>query len=67
MKKKLYEKPSMEVFKLRQETALLAGSGGVSGIDPFANGGDPLGGSGARFDELESIDSYESLEKQLLQ
>ena len=25
MKKKLYEKPSMEVFKLRQETALLAG------------------------------------------
>jgi len=57
----------MEVFKLRQETALLAGSGGVSGIDPFASGGDPLGGSGARFDELESIDSYESLEKLLLQ
>ena len=26
MKKKLYEKPSMEVFKLRQETALLAGT-----------------------------------------
>ena len=57
----------MEVFKLRQETALLAGSGGVSGIDPFASGGDPLGGSGARFDEMESIDSYESLEKLLLQ
>jgi hypothetical protein len=30
MKKKLYEKPSMEVFKLRQETALLAGSDSVT-------------------------------------
>ena len=38
MKKKLYEKPSMEVFKLRQETALLAGSNGSGDLDPM---GDP--------------------------
>lgn len=43
MKKKLYEKPSMEVFKLRQETALLAGSDSVTTtmdsefvVEPFA-------------------------------
>ena len=34
-KKKLYEKPSMQVFKLKQQLALLTGSGGVSGIDPY--------------------------------
>ena len=43
MKKQLYEKPSMEVFKLRQETALLAGSDSVTTtmdgefvVEPFA-------------------------------
>jgi hypothetical protein len=52
MKKKPYEKPSMEVFRLKQQSALLAGSGGMSGNDPFGNGGDPLGGgSGVRFDD----------------
>ena len=38
MKKKLYEKPSMQVFELKQQLQLLQ----ASGLDPFENGGDPL-------------------------
>ena len=43
MKKKQYEKPSMEVVMLQQRTMLLAGSGnGVDPLSPFAPGSDPL-------------------------
>ena len=38
MKKKQYEKPSMEVVMLQQRTMLLAGSNGTGGLDPM---GDP--------------------------
>ena len=42
-KKRLYEKPSMEVVLLRQRTVLLAGSGnGVDPLSPFNPGNDPL-------------------------
>ena len=42
-KKQFYEKPSMKVFKLKQQPQLLAGSNGVpDGLDPFTPGGDPL-------------------------
>ena len=41
--KKKYEKPSMQVFELKQRTMLLAGSnGGADKLDPFDSGGDPL-------------------------
>ena len=41
--KRKYEKPSMEVFELRHEQQLLAGSNGVPDpLDPFTPGGDPL-------------------------
>ena len=32
MKRKLYEKPSMKVFKLKQKPTLLAGSNGGAGV-----------------------------------
>jgi hypothetical protein len=38
MKKKLYEKPLMKVFKLRQKPALLVGS---TTIDDYQDGGNP--------------------------
>jgi hypothetical protein len=38
MKKKLYEKPTMQVVKLKQQPQLLQ----ASGLDPFNPGGDPL-------------------------
>lgn len=38
MKKRQYEKPSMEVVMLQQRTMLLAGSNGTGGLDPM---GDP--------------------------
>ena len=42
-KKQFYEKPSMEVFELKQQAQLLAGSNGVpDGLNPFTPGGDPL-------------------------
>ena len=42
-KKKKYEKPAMQVFDLKQQQQLLAGSSGVpDGLDPFTPGGDPL-------------------------
>lgn len=42
-KKREYEKPSMQVFELKQQSQLLAGSNGVpDGLDPFTPGGDPL-------------------------
>lgn len=37
MKKKIYEKPTMQVVKLQQQqrTALLAGSNGTGGLTPM--------------------------------
>ena len=37
-KKKIYEKPSMQVFELKHQPQLLAGSGGDGNINPM---GDP--------------------------
>ena len=37
-KRKIYEKPSMQVFELKQQPQLLQ----ASGLDPFNPGGDPL-------------------------
>jgi len=34
-KKRLYEKPSMKVFELKQQQQLLAGSGGSGGTTPY--------------------------------
>ena len=43
MRKKQYDKPSMKVVALQQQTQLLAGStGSVNNPDSFENGGDPL-------------------------
>ena len=41
-KKKIYEKPSMQVFELKQQTQLLAGSG-LGDPNDYPDGGDPLG------------------------
>ena len=41
-KKKIYEKPSMQVFELKQQTQLLAGSG-LDEPNDYPDGGDPLG------------------------
>ena len=42
-KKKIYEKPSMQVFKLKQQPALLAGSGGeIPGNNPYTPDSDPF-------------------------
>ena len=48
MKKKKYEKPSLEVVKLQVQNQLLAGSGGLNGPSNYGGGGDPFaeGGSG---------------------
>ena len=41
--KKKFEKPSMQVFELKQQTQLLAGSGGdIPNSDPYTPGGDPF-------------------------
>ena len=41
--KKKYEKPSMQVFEMKQQTQLLAGSGGdIPNSDPYTPGGDPF-------------------------
>jgi hypothetical protein len=41
--KKQYEKPSMQVFDLKQQPQLLAGSGGdIPGSDPYIPGSDPF-------------------------
>ena len=40
-KKKSYEKPSMQVFLLKQQPQLLAGSG-LGDPDDYGNGGDPF-------------------------
>ena len=37
MKKKMYEKPAMQVFELKQQPQLLAGSGGDGGLNPMDN------------------------------
>ena len=41
--KRMYEKPAMQVFELKQQPQLLAGSGGgVDPLSPFTPGGSPL-------------------------
>ena len=35
MKKKLYEKPSMQVFELKQQPQLLVGSNGQAGVQDY--------------------------------
>jgi hypothetical protein len=43
MKKKLYEKPTTMVYKLKQQPQLLAGSGGdIPGSDPYTPEPDPF-------------------------
>ena len=42
MKRKEYEKPSVEVVVMKQQPQLLAGSNGVDPVSPFNPGGDPL-------------------------
>ena len=34
-KKKIYEKPSMQVFELKQQPQLLAGSNGQAGVQDY--------------------------------
>ena len=34
-KKKIYEKPSMQVFELKQQPQLLAGSDGQAGVQDY--------------------------------
>ena len=41
-KKREYEKPSMKVFRLKQQPQLLAGSG-LGNPDDYPGGEDPLG------------------------
>ena len=41
MKKKLYEKPAMQVVLLKQQPQLLAGSG-LGDPDDYDNGGNPF-------------------------
>ena len=42
MKKKEYERPTMQVFELKQQQQLLAGSG-LNDPSDYPDGGDPLG------------------------
>ena len=43
MEKKKYVKPSFEVYELKNQTRLLAGSGGgLDPLSPFSPGGNPL-------------------------
>lgn len=42
MTKKQYVKPAMQVFELKQQPQLLAGSSELNSLDAFENGGDPL-------------------------
>ena len=35
MKKKLYEKPTMQVVQLKQQSQLLAGSNGQAGVQDY--------------------------------
>jgi hypothetical protein len=39
--KRKYEKPAMQVFELRQQPQILAGSG-LSDPNDYGNGGDPF-------------------------
>lgn len=43
MDKKMYVKPSMEVYEFKNQPKLLAGSdGGLDPLSPFNPGGNPL-------------------------
>ena len=55
-KKQFYEKPSMRVFELKQQSQLLAGSNGVNQPDSFTSGGDPLNQSAPELDFLNPMD-----------
>ena len=59
-KKKMYEQPRTEVVELRVMNQLLAGSAGLSGLDSFGGGGDPLGG-GARVDDYNELDELNKM------
>ena len=52
-KKQFYEKPSMKVFKLKQQAALLVGSNGTGGLTPM---GEP--GNLSRELELDDYSNY---------
>lgn len=41
-RKKVYEKPSLEVVKLQVQNQLLAGSGGLDGPGSYGGGDDPF-------------------------
>ena len=43
--KRIYQKPVIQVFELKQQSQLLAGSGGLENPSGFPNEGDPLAGS----------------------
>ena len=40
--KLIYQKPVIQVFELKQQSQLLAGSGGLENPSGFPNEGDPL-------------------------
>ena len=40
--KRNYQKPAVQVFELKQQSQLLAGSGGLENPSGFPNEGDPL-------------------------
>ena len=42
MKKKLYEKPTMQIVQLKQQPQLLAGSG-LGNPNDYPGSGDPMG------------------------
>ena len=43
MKRKNYERPTMQVVQLKQQPQLLAGSSGdIPNSDPYTPGGDPF-------------------------
>ena len=42
-KKRLYEKPAMQVFELKQQPQLLQSSDGLGNPFGYPYGGDPLG------------------------
>ena len=44
IQKRTYAKPTMQVYELRQQPQLLAGSGdgGLNPLNPFTPGNDPL-------------------------
>ena len=56
MKRKEYERPTMDVVEVKQQAQLLAGSNGVDPVSPFNPGGDPLNQSAPELDFLNPMD-----------